>query len=149
MKKYVGTKILEAEQMRRGEYNTYRGWTIPENENPEDEGYLVKYEDGYESWSPKDAFEQSYTEYNPNTLPATALMMQSDDYKERFKAEYFQLKIRIIGLKAMLEKYAVGKLPFKPVCSYDVLEHQLITMKLYENALIQRANIENIDLKME
>lgn len=147
MRKYIGTKILEAKEMTRGEYNDYRGWTIPENENPEDEGYLVKYQDGYESWSPKDAFENSYSEYNPNTLPSTALMMQSTDYAERFKAEYFQLKIRIIGLRAMLEKYAAGKLPFKPVCSYTMLENQLVFMEEYEKILIKRARLENIDLK--
>lgn len=60
MKKYVGTKMIEARPMTRGEYNTYRGWTIPENENPNDDGYLVKYSDGYESWSPKKQFEDAY-----------------------------------------------------------------------------------------
>ena len=48
--------------MNRGEYNEYRGWTIPANENPADEGYLVKYPDGYESWSPKAVFEEAYRE---------------------------------------------------------------------------------------
>ncbi len=60
MKKYAGTKMIEATPMDRGEYNKYRGWTIPENENPADEGYLVKYSDGYESWSPKKQFEEAY-----------------------------------------------------------------------------------------
>lgn len=60
MKKYIGTKMIEAREMNRGDYNKYRGWTIPENENPEDEGYLVKYTDGYESWSPKKQFEEAY-----------------------------------------------------------------------------------------
>lgn len=60
MKKYVGTKMLEAKPMTRGDYNMYRGWQIPENENPDNEGYLVKYEDGYESWSPKKQFEETY-----------------------------------------------------------------------------------------
>lgn len=60
MKKYIGTKMLEAKPMSRGEYNLYRGWSIPENENPRDEGYLVKYQDGYESWSPKEVFEDAY-----------------------------------------------------------------------------------------
>ena len=46
--------------MTRGAYNQYRGWKIPKNENPEDQGYLVEYEDGYESWSPKDVFERCY-----------------------------------------------------------------------------------------
>lgn len=38
MKKYIGTKMIEAKPMNRGDYNAYRGWTIPENENPADEG---------------------------------------------------------------------------------------------------------------
>lgn len=60
MEKYIGTKMIEAKPMNRGEYNKYRGWNIPEGENPEDEGYLVKYQDGYESWSPKKQFEEAY-----------------------------------------------------------------------------------------
>lgn len=60
MKKYIGTKMLQATPMNRGEYNKHRGWTIPSNEDPNDEGYLVEYEDGYQSWSPKDAFEKAY-----------------------------------------------------------------------------------------
>lgn len=60
MKKYIGTKMIEAKPMNRGDYNAYRGWTIPENENPADEGYLVMYSDGYESWSPKKQFEEAY-----------------------------------------------------------------------------------------
>ena len=60
MKKYIGAKIIEATPMSRGDYNKYRGWTIPADENPADEGYLVKYSDGYESWSPKKQFEEAY-----------------------------------------------------------------------------------------
>ena len=47
MKKYVGTKVIEAKPMNRGDYNNYRGWQIPADENPEDTGYLVKYSDDY------------------------------------------------------------------------------------------------------
>ncbi len=70
MKKYIGTKLLKAKPMTRGEYNAYRGWTLPKNENPTDEGYLVEYRDGgvpndtrhagYISWSPKDVFDKAY-----------------------------------------------------------------------------------------
>lgn len=60
MKEYIGTKMIEAEPMDRGAYNKYRGWKIPEGENPADEGYLVKYQDGYESWCPKKQFEDAY-----------------------------------------------------------------------------------------
>lgn len=62
MKKYIGVKIIEAKPMNRGEYNEYRGWTIPTDENPADEGYLVVYPDGYVSWSPKPQFEEAYRE---------------------------------------------------------------------------------------
>ena len=57
---YIGTKRIDAEPMTRGDYNKYRGWTIPADENPADEGYLVRYSDGYESWSPKSTFEATY-----------------------------------------------------------------------------------------
>lgn len=62
MKQYIGTKIIQAEPMTRGAYNKYRGWTIPADESPYDDGYLVRYPDGYESWSPKDVFEAAYRE---------------------------------------------------------------------------------------
>lgn len=60
MKKYIGTKIIKAEAMTRGEYNIKRGWKIPEDENPADEGFIVEYSDGYISWSPKKQFEEAY-----------------------------------------------------------------------------------------
>ena len=60
MNAYIGTKLITARPMTRGAYNEYRGWTIPADENPEDEGYLVKYADNYVSWSPKDTFEAAY-----------------------------------------------------------------------------------------
>lgn len=68
MKQYIGVKLIEAKEMNIGDYNVYRGWTIPENENPTDEGYLVKYSDGYESWSPKKQFEEAYRESNNMTF---------------------------------------------------------------------------------
>lgn len=58
MKKYIRTNIVEAKPMTRGEYNDYRGWTLPADENGEDAGYLVKYHDGYVSWCPKKEFDE-------------------------------------------------------------------------------------------
>lgn len=60
MEKYLGVKMIEAEPMKLGAYNTYRGWKIPADENPDRDGYLVKYEDGYKSWSPKTVFDVAY-----------------------------------------------------------------------------------------
>lgn len=60
MEKYIGTKMVKAAPMTRGAYNEYRGWAIPADENPSDEGYLIEYPDGYISWSPKTQFEDTY-----------------------------------------------------------------------------------------
>lgn len=60
MKQYIGTKTLMAVATTLGDYNAHRGWTIPEDEDPETEGYLVEYPDGYQSWSPKAQFEEAY-----------------------------------------------------------------------------------------
>ena len=62
MKTYIGIKLIQAKPMTRGLYNAYRRWTLPANENPSDEGYLVVYPDGYESWSPKLQFDNAYIE---------------------------------------------------------------------------------------
>lgn len=81
-------------------------------------------------------------------LKETIEMMVSVDYKERFKAEYLQLKIRINGLRNMLKKYKVGALTFKPSCSYDLLNGQLKSMEMYAQYLEERAEIENIELEV-
>lgn len=61
MKKYKCHKELHAKPMSRGDYNIYRGWTTPADEDPADEGYLVVYskdtDNHYESWSPKNQFD--------------------------------------------------------------------------------------------
>lgn len=79
-------------------------------------------------------------------LSETVEMMNSADYKERFRAEYLQLKIRINGLATMLDKYKKGTLPFKPTCTYDLLNSQLRVMTQYAMTLKERARIEDIDL---
>ncbi len=56
----VGTKQLMSKKMTLGQYNKLRGWEIPANDDPKVPGYLVKYPDGYQSWSPKTAFEETY-----------------------------------------------------------------------------------------
>ena len=82
-------------------------------------------------------------------LKDTIEMMVSVDYKERFKAEYLQLKIRMTGLSNMLKKYKAGTLTFKPSCSYDLLNGQLKSMEMYAKYLEERAEIENIELRQK
>lgn len=79
-------------------------------------------------------------------LKDTIEFMNSSDYKERFIAEYLQLKIRISGLATMLEKYKNGKLNFTPTCSYNLLHSQLVFMGSYLETLEKRAKLEGIEL---
>lgn len=79
-------------------------------------------------------------------LQDTAEMMNSNDYKERFKAEFYQLKLRIDGLEAMLTKYENGTLEFTPSCDIALLKTQIATMVAYENILKMRAKQEGIEL---
>jgi hypothetical protein len=79
-------------------------------------------------------------------LNETVEMMNNEDYKERFRAEYLQLKIRLDGLKQMLYKYHANILPFTPSCSIALLTAQCNTMEAYLYLLEQRAIIENIKL---
>jgi len=70
MKKYIGTKIVNMQPMTRLAYNEFRGWKLPDDENGNDDGYLVEYCDGgapntphyagYVSWSHKAQAEAAY-----------------------------------------------------------------------------------------
>ena len=52
MQKYIGTKIIEAEPCK--------AWKDTKLHKAGEDGYKVRYPDGYESWSPKGVFEEAY-----------------------------------------------------------------------------------------
>lgn len=81
-----------------------------------------------------------------NELLQTVAMMGSEDYKERFKAEYYQTKIRYDKLHAMCVKYEAGTLDFTPTCSLELLKEQKAAMGNYLRCLEVRAEIESIKL---
>ena len=61
MQQYIGTKIVEAAPaVKKGGKVYDLTWPIPRSMEPEEPGYRVRYPDGYESWSPKDVFEEAY-----------------------------------------------------------------------------------------
>jgi hypothetical protein len=72
MKSFISIKTVLAKPMTLGEYNIYRGWTIPQDEDPNREGYLVEYPNSpstthpnhqnYISWSPKEQFDTTHHE---------------------------------------------------------------------------------------
>lgn len=80
------------------------------------------------------------------TLKETVEMMLSKDYRDRFRAEYWQTKIRRDKLHAMTLKYKDGTLDFQPKCKLALLLAQKAEMEAYLARLEERAEIEKIDL---
>lgn len=66
---YIGTKSVNGSPLTKAKYCKLRGWPVPVNEDPDEEGYLVEYPHstpnneqfcGYITWSPKIPFEDAY-----------------------------------------------------------------------------------------
>ena len=82
----------------------------------------------------------------PIELTDTVVLMNGSDFRDRFRAEYLQLSIRLDKLEEMLYRMKTGTLSFTPSCSYELLHEQVVYMKQYKRVLEERAKIENIDL---
>ena len=130
-KTYIGTKKILATPMNRKEYNDYRGWEVPEDENPDDEGYLVEYVDGgksnhpdhagYISWSPKDVFERAYRPWSdshmvqlPNTVfpsdERTVAVALDNDYGDELSGGAHQYElVNSVGFKDGKAEYVESK----------------------------------------
>lgn len=81
------------------------------------------------------------------SLIDTVDLMTSDDYKERFKAEYFQTKLRYEKLHDVIEKYENKTLSFELSCPIELLKAQYASMYNYIFFLEMRAEIEGIELR--
>lgn len=79
-------------------------------------------------------------------LKDTVEGMLSEDYKERFKAEYLQTKIRYDKLHTMIIKYEAGVLNFQPTCPIELLKNQAKYMGMYLYQLEVRAQLEGVKL---
>lgn len=79
-------------------------------------------------------------------LKDTVSLMLSGDYRERFIAEYRQVKIRRDKLRMMIDRWDAGLLEFTPTCSRDIYGFQLYVMDGYIDILRRRAEIEGIEL---
>ena len=139
---YIGIKFVDAVFMSASVAKE-KGYRV---ENNNGEGYEVTYEDGYKSWCPKHVFDKANTEVKNEELASTCKLMVSPDYKERFKAEFIQVKNRYEGLKSMIEKWDANNLPFVPICPRETYNFQLRAMKDYMDILVVRAKIEGVNL---
>lgn len=81
-----------------------------------------------------------------NELRDTIEMMNSENYKERFKAEYYQVVIRYQKLKSMLDKWDNDQLDFTPTCPRSTYNMQITVMTDYIAVLEARAVMEGVEL---
>ena len=100
MKKYIGTKLIEAEKAVRYYMPGGTKITVSDSEEISEEthqalaecvaaesGYRVRYPDGYESWSPKDVFEEAYLPLDVNKRLRTEAPSISQRMVDDFIAE--------------------------------------------------------------
>lgn len=148
MDKYIGVRIVDAEQMTRREAYKKGYYRLAEGDDihnyQDDNGYHIHYDTGYDSWCPAKEFEQRNKPINP--LRETAIQMNSNDYKDRFIAEYKQLSLRYKSLANMCIKWDNSQLDFTPTCPREMYDDQLSVMQQYMRILEKRAEIENINL---
>ena len=64
---HLGDDLVMVELVDDTKLELDREWWEAKNPFDRAGGYLVKYDDGYVSWSPKDALESGYTELNEET----------------------------------------------------------------------------------
>ena len=138
MNTYTGTKLIQAQPMTRADYNEYRNWELPANEDGADEGYLVEYLDGgkandsrhagYISWSPKAQFDAAYLVIGD--------VSELQPHQQRVVAEAVQLADKVEKLGAFLQS---DKL--RTLCDDDErtsLKEQYAAMLIYVSVLGRR-----------
>ena len=137
MKTYIGTKLINARPMTRAEYNAYRGWTLPADENGADEGFLVEYLDGgqandmrhngYISWSPAGVFERAYRETSCMSFGLAI---------EAMKQGYRVSRTGWNGKGLWLGLHKEGGSFIREECSTEITYADYITMKTADNKLV-------------
>lgn len=142
MKTYIGTKIINAQPMTRGEYNALQGWTLPADQVPTDPGYLVEYTDGgkpnhkdfagYISWSPADVFERAYRPL-PDLTPEQMASLQP--HQQRVVIEKAELDEKLAKLLAF---HGTATFNALPPDEQDRLIRQSVWMGEYSAVLGER-----------
>lgn len=123
MKKYLGTKLVTAKPMTRAETEVVLGKFIkPAKQEYSGEGYLVRYEDGYQSWSPKEVFDKAYK-------PA-------DNFLDRLIIERDEVQQRLSSLtSALMQEDFQEKVGSK---QYYWMQEQRNAMEIYVEVLNKR-----------
>ena len=128
MKKYIGTKQVEAEPMTMGEAyrrNLLQNGRVPNDSEKDNPGFYVRYQDGYESWAPAETFCKAYK------LADTPL--------DRLIIEHQELRDKINKLKEIMCR--------KEFCDFDYKQRILLNMQIrsmIEYSFILKERINNM-----
>jgi hypothetical protein len=105
MKQYIGTSICTAVAMTLGDYNKHRNWDIPENEDPNAEGYLITRNDTTLTWSPREVFEEAYRTTDGMTFGLAIEAMKKGLKVARAGWNGRGMFIRLVGTTAELNAH--------------------------------------------
>ncbi len=127
-KSYTGTKTVKAMPMCANKAKSENA-NVPEkyfevgtpSYNPGADGYLVEYEGGYRSWSPKKVFDEAYR--------------LSETKVDRMKIELAGLNVR---MKEITEELYNPERAFSSSDDRWALSKQLEAMREYANILFER-----------
>lgn len=130
---FAGTSLVYASTMTRQEYNDYRGWQLPENEDGSDVGYV--FEDrkgqkntdelgGYVQWLPKGEFLRKFS--------------AAETPQDRVRLEHRELKERRDKLIEFLQK---GQPAFIDDKNWTLLKEQCDAMNWYYTILGSRIEL--------
>lgn len=123
---YTGTKTVYAAPLTRTEAATRLGRNLKSENSDEEEGYLVQYEDGYQSWSPKSTFEKAY--------------QPSGTFVDRMRIELADIHNRIVSLHGFMLTQKYRELSD---VEQSMLVRQFTTMHDYHDALANRIDYYN------
>lgn len=123
---YTGTKTVYAAPLTRTEAATRLGRNLKYENSDEEEGYLVRYDDDYMSWSPKSTFENAYK--------------PSGTFVDRMRIELDDIHNRIVSLHGFMLTQKYRELPD---VEKSMLVRQFTTMHDYHDALANRLDYYN------
>ena len=127
---FAGVSLVHATTMTRQEYNDFRGWQLPDNENGADVGYLIEDRagkkntdqlDGFVQWLPVDEFTRKYS--------------QAETPQDRVRLEQRELNQKLDALENFLDK---GQPAFIDDEQWALLQEQHKHMDAYNDVLTKR-----------
>ena len=121
MKQFTATKTVMAISMTRTDAEKFLERSITPADPKAEEGYLLRYPNGYYSWSPKEVFEKAYR--------------LSESVTDRLQIEEAELRQRIEALHSFT---LTNKYRDMPRQEKVMLSSQFTAMHTYYNALATR-----------